>query len=133
MRVSDVMTPCPYRTTTDATVNEALEKMLLRNVRHLPVIEDGRLIGVFSERDARVSLAISINTNITECVGTVCARDPYICQADDDVSLVAREMAERRIDCALVADEQGNFVGIFTTTDACRLIHLILEEISGEE
>ena len=112
-------------------MDDAIEKMTLRNIRHLPVIENGRLIGLLSERDARLSKMVCEVTGNCPSAGSVCSTNPHIFQADDDVSMVAKEMAERKIDCALVADEAGNFVGIFTTTDACRLIHLILEEISS--
>jgi len=131
MKIADIMTPCPYRIGASTSLDEALEKMSLRNIRHLPVIEGSRLVGVLSERDARLSKLVCEVTGNCPTAGAVCSTDPHIFQAEDDVSIVAKEMAERKIDCALVADEAGNFVGIFTTTDACRLIHLILEEISS--
>ena len=133
MKIADIMTPCPYRINASTTLAEAVEKMTLRNIRHLPVIEDGRLVGVLSERDARLSMFVCEVTKNCPTAGIVCAKDPPIFDASDDVSLVAHEMAEKKIDCALIADEGGNLVGIFTTTDACRLIHLILEEISSDD
>jgi CBS domain-containing protein len=49
--VGDWMTQEPQTTTPDTTVEDALERMLSGGFRHLPVVDDGRLVGMVSIRD----------------------------------------------------------------------------------
>jgi len=133
MKISDVMTTCPYRVEADSSLEDALNMMQMRNIRHLPVVEQNELVGIISEAGINVALALSGSSREQRTVREVCTKDPYLTGADSDVAEVAREMAERKVDCALISDEQNNFVGLFTTTDCCRLIHLILEEMRSAE
>lgn len=127
--ISDVMTPCPYSIEASSTLSDALDFFATRDVRHLPVVDDGEVIGMLCKRDAQLSYELC--EKIGQCPAAV--RDiglskPYIISADVDVAEAAREMSNMRENCALVADDDGGFVGIFTTTDACRLLHLVIEE-----
>ncbi len=49
--VADCMTPSPITCGPDATLDEILEKMTQKRIRHLPVVEGGALIGVISIGD----------------------------------------------------------------------------------
>jgi CBS domain-containing protein len=57
LRVRDVMTPNPTTTTLDATVQEVMELLNAKHMRHLPVVVDGRVHGVLSMRDISAWLA----------------------------------------------------------------------------
>ena len=133
MKISQVMTPCPYHISGTAGMEAAIEMMAIRNIRHLPVVEDGDLIGVVSDRDLRLSKFVCETTKYCPLLRDLCQQEPLIVLADQDVSEVAKSMAEVKADVALVSDESGNFVGIFTTNDACRLIHIILEEAKTDK
>jgi CBS domain-containing protein len=45
------MTRGPQTVSPDVTVEEALQRMIEGNFRHLPVVQDGRLVGMLSMRD----------------------------------------------------------------------------------
>lgn len=130
MKISDVMTPCPYKIEAAATVTDAITKMELRNIRHLPVVEEGRMLGVITMREAELAVALGSGEQLVE---SVCSHKPLVVKAEEDLGAVTRKMAENKIECALVAGEDDSLQGIFTTTDACRLIHLILEEIDNRD
>jgi acetoin utilization protein AcuB len=132
MKIQDVMTSCPYKIEVDCSHKQALELMNLRGIRHLPVVDQGELVGVLSKRDLELSSVLFASSETGSGIRELCAKNPYIVASDQDLGQVAREMSERKIDCALVSDAEGNLVGIFTTTDACRLIHLILEEMKKD-
>jgi len=102
--------------------------MELHGIRHLPVVEDGSLVGVITERDARLTQVIESATGNGPPVGEICSIEPYVVFDDTEVAEVTRHMAQFKIDCALIADRDAGFVGIFTTVDACKLIYMILEE-----
>jgi len=49
--VTDWMTAAPVSLSPDATAAEALQQMLVAGFRHMPVVADGRLVGIVSIRD----------------------------------------------------------------------------------
>jgi acetoin utilization protein AcuB len=128
MKIKSVMTPCPYIIDYDSSFEKAQEKMKLYSIRHLPVIKGEDLVGVVSERDIDLASLISQSISIKSTVGDVCHSDPFIVDQDEDLSTVTMDMAERKLDFALVTNDEMKFVGIFTTTDACRVLHMLLEE-----
>lgn len=50
-RVSDIMTREILTTSGSETVNQCMETMTERRIRHLPVVEDGRVVGMISIGD----------------------------------------------------------------------------------
>lgn len=128
MRVNDIMTPCPYNIRAASSIKEALESMALWGVRHLPVVDEGLLIGILTERDAQLSQMVCDAAGHCPDVGTICSREPFLVLATDDVGQMAQQMYERRVDCAIIVDDEEAVVGIFTAADACRLINLVLKE-----
>lgn len=48
----EVMTDQMYTVTTEASVEQCLALMMLRHIRHLPIVENGNLLGIISMRDA---------------------------------------------------------------------------------
>lgn len=53
MSVSKIMTRDPVTIPSDAKVRDAIRTLEDLSVRHLPVVDDGRLVGVVSDRDLR--------------------------------------------------------------------------------
>jgi CBS domain-containing protein len=49
--VNDLMTPDPDYLEPDVSVDDAAEWMLAAGYRHLPVVEDGRILGILSIKD----------------------------------------------------------------------------------
>lgn len=128
MKVQDVMTPCPHYIDSRASLDDALKKMKLQQVRHLPVVDNGSLVGVLSERDVLLSQFVCKTTNYCPNAGEVCVGEVYTVRGETDIAEVALEMSERKQDCAIVCDQSDNVIGIFTTTDACRLVHLVMQD-----
>ena len=48
----DVMTDKMYTVTTNTSIEQCLGLMSLRHIRHLPIVEEGKLMGIISMRDA---------------------------------------------------------------------------------
>ena len=49
--LSQVMTPCPITADAGTTVADALRRMSVNGLRHLPILQNGHLVGVVSMRD----------------------------------------------------------------------------------
>lgn len=50
-KVSEIMSTNVFTTSSDQTVDECMERMSANGIRHLPVVEDNRVIGMISMRD----------------------------------------------------------------------------------
>lgn len=115
------MTPFPYFVRSDAKLSEARAMMLEHGIQHVPVVREGAVLGMISDRDVRVAALFESDTAAGHIeVHRVCKADPYIVDFGDRLDRVLAEMAEREEDCVLVL-HQGKLAGIMTTTDVCRL------------
>src|SRR4029450_5249918 len=56
LRVGDIMSVSPVTITPSTSVHEAQTLMQQRKIRHLPVLKDGRLVGIISDWDIRLVL-----------------------------------------------------------------------------
>ncbi len=128
--IKTVMTPFPFTVEASASLAEARNLMREHKIRHLPVSENHVPIGIISDRDVSVAFALGSHVMDTAdiTVGMVCTKSPYMVDLNATVADVANEMAERHIGSALVLKE-GKLAGIFTSTDACRFIGELLNDL----
>lgn len=124
-----MMTPFPFAVAVDATIAEARELMHAKGIRHLPVIEQGRLRGIVTDRDVKLALGPDFGNPPERelLVRDVLVEDAYTVDAHAPLDEVAAHMAERHIGSALVTRD-GRLCGVFTATDACRTLALVLRE-----
>ena len=122
-QIKNVMTPSPITTQGDTTVEAAQKLMIDNRIRHLPVVEGKRPIGILSDRD--ISLALLVNQGMSSAaslnVNEICTLHAFTVNANDTLDEVAFTMAQKQIGSALVVDD-GALVGIFTATDACEYL-----------
>jgi len=119
-KIKTVMTAFPYSIASGAPVTEAIAFMRKENIRHLPVTDDGDLIGVISDRDIKLVLgpdfAYPDPDKLT--VSEAMIRESYIVDLEDQLDTVLLHMAEHHIGSAVVT-RHGKLAGMFTTSDAC--------------
>ena len=66
MYVKNRMTSNPYTISPDATIAEALDLMRNNNIRRLPVVKNGKLVGIVTEKEMQEGLLQSYNLSIFE-------------------------------------------------------------------
>jgi len=123
--------------TTDVTTigrNDELtiadDIMKMKRLRHLPVVEEGRLVGILTQRDlfhAALSTAMNFGEKAqkeflkTVVVKEVMTDEVLSIDPNADVKEAARLMIEHKIGCLPVV-ESGKLVGLVTETDLLRVI-----------
>ncbi len=125
VHLKDVMSPVAITVDAKAPLADAQELMTRHGIRHLPVLDGETLAGVLSDRDLHAALSFKGASVSNTHAGQVCARDIYVTHPGSDLRMVAAEMAEKRYGSAVVT-EADKVVGIFTTTDACRVLGQLL-------
>lgn len=115
------MTPAPLTIGRGQTLAKAHEMMNARGIHHLPVLEHGDLVGVVSERDLYLLETIAGIDREVDRVEDAMSFDTYAVAPSVPLEAVARTMACERYECAVVM-ERGRVIGIFTSTDALRLL-----------
>ncbi|WHZ18711.1 MAG: hypothetical protein OJF55_000860 [Rhodanobacteraceae bacterium] len=128
--VEEFTTPDPVTVPETASIDEMLELMEKNGVRHLPVVRDGGVVGVVSDRDLRVALGLSAERRNQVMAGDIMAADPVSVLADTPLDEVAFNMSERKIGSVLVYAESGEYLGIFTVTDA---LNALIETMRASE
>ncbi|MQX35661.1 CBS domain-containing protein [Roseospira navarrensis] len=71
VRADEIMTPDPHTLPPDAMAMQALELMQTRKFRHLPVVEDGRVLAMVSMRDLHSAIHRQLSQDLHD-------RDTYI-------------------------------------------------------
>ena len=134
--VSELMTPDPVTIAHNQTVGKAIEIMARHDIRHLPVIKDGKLVGIISDRDLRqmggrpslmlpktdrddAYLELPVKEAMTLNVITI--------REHNTVQDVITLMVKNKISSLPVVDRDGTMVGIVSEQDVLKFCLSILE------
>jgi acetoin utilization protein AcuB len=128
--VKDSMTREVVALPPQSTAGEALALCRERRIRHLPVLEDDRLVGIVSDRDLRSATPALGDPARAEALGMiliheVMAREVVTTHPDDPIEEAANAMRERKIGCLPVVEDDA-LVGIVTSSDVMEaLVYLM--------
>ena len=125
--VQKYMTYQPQSIEADQSIEKAQSVMSAEKIRHLPVTEDGKLIGIISDRDIKMAEGLVDVDPKLLLVKDICHDHPYEVSPETKLHEVAMEMASRKLGSALVV-QNDKLVGIFTTVDACEALAEILQQ-----
>lgn len=120
-RIGQFMTPLPHTIEFDQPLARAHELMRKHHIRHLPVMQHGKLLGLVSIRDLHLIETLrDVDPNEVP-VEDAMAEEPYTVSPDEPLDAVAAIMADQKLGSAVVVDG-GQVQGIFTTVDALRAL-----------
>ena len=129
MRVRDIMTAKPITVEPQTPMLEARQRMAEERIRHLIVVEDGRVVGIVTDRDIRLNMpSPATSLSVWEVnyllgrltVADVMSRSVIVVDSNRPVAEAARIMAEHKIGALPVMDD-GGLTGIVTESDFVRL------------
>jgi acetoin utilization protein AcuB len=137
LRVGDIMSVSPVTITPSTSVHEAQTLMQQRKIRHLPVLQDGRLVGMISDRDIRLVLP-SPATSLTVweirhlldklTVGEVMTYFVMTTAPDCSVTEAVGRMLGHKVGVLPVVEDR-QVVGILTRTDILRAFRRLHAEL----
>ena len=115
-RVADIMSSKLVTLSAHHTFGQAVQLMTNSPFRHFLVIHaDGRLAGLFSDRDVLRALGRTPNWQAKNVSG-VMTHKVFTVTPETPLSVAASEMLSRRINCLPVVGNDGKVCGIITST-----------------
>jgi acetoin utilization protein AcuB len=134
-RVRDYMTSDPTTLGPDDPLLQAVLAIRSLSIRHIPIVKDGLLVGLITDRDlGRASPSILGRTSQEEYnlvfqqnnISRVMVKNPTTVAPDDLLGDAVTLLQENKWGCMPVA-EDGKLVGILTITDVLRYTLSTLE------
>jgi CBS domain-containing protein len=117
MQVFDVMTPGPRTCAPETTIAEAADLMWQADCGVLPVVREGKICGIATDRDLFIALATRNARAAELTVGSVACEPVVTCSARDDVHQALSAMKAHRVRRLPVLDDSGAVVGIVSMND----------------
>lgn len=128
--VREIMMGSPVTLKPEDTLDLANDVISLGRIRHIPVVDAGRLVGIVTERDLIGAAASQIfglkQKSKSALLKTVLIKDVMkkrvvTVMPDTPIKDVAHLMVEKKIGCVPVLSD-GTVVGLVTTTDILRYV-----------
>jgi CBS domain-containing protein len=130
LTVKDLMTRSVQTIDDGATVAQAAARMREEDVGWLPVLSDGRAVGVISDRDIVVRAVAGCRDPATTEVQEMASEEAVTCAPSDSVGQAAELMKNRCVRRLLVVDGDDRPVGVLSIGDLA--VHVPDSGLAGE-
>jgi len=120
--VQEAMTSNPTAITPETTVQEAAQLMKAEDVGALPIVEDGRLTCVITDRDLAIR-GVADGLDGASSVRELASKDVVTIDPQQSLEEAARLMAEHQIRRLPVVEEDGWLVGMLAQADVAAAGH----------
>ena len=122
--VKDEMSRRVVYVAEDDDLTQAFASMQALEIQHVPVVREGRVVGILSDRDVllhahkrRGEIEVP-HTKVRDAMIT----DVSVCSPTTSIGSAVDLMLDRKIHCLPVINKEGSLVGIITTTDLLKLL-----------
>ena len=119
MKVKDLMTQDPATLGPNATIGEAATLVKQEDCGSIPIVDDGRLVGIVTDRDIVVRAIAAGKEPKRTRISEIMSADPITVRPDDSVDEAEQAMRERQVR-RLPVVEDGRLVGIIVTAQLAR-------------
>jgi CBS domain-containing protein len=118
MKVKEVMTQPAVCCRPETNVGRAVELMWNRNVGMLPVVDnDGKLIGVVTDRDICIAMGTRNRLPGELTVGEIAIRRVFTCKPNNDIHEALNAMGSHQVRRLPVVNDQGTPQGLLSMDD----------------
>ena len=126
MMVSEIMTTEVKTASMDDTLGEIRKIFESNHIHHIPIVQDGRLVGIVSDRDVLKALSPHVDTvradnralnTLKKKAHQIMTRRVITISPEDTVEEASVIMLEKKFSCLPVLERTGAIVGIVTKTD----------------
>ena len=140
LHVKDWMTRRVITVDPRTSLPDAHKLMRTNNIRRLPVVERGRLVGIVTRSDIREASPSEATTlSIWEMhyqlsklsVGVIMSKDPYTVTPDTTIKDAAKLMYTHKFGGLPVVNDAGELQGIMTESDIFRILIAWFDEQEG--
>jgi len=131
MLVKEWMSEDPIILDENASIMKAVQIMKEHNIHRIPVVRQGKLVGIVTDRDIREatpSKATALDVHelyylLSEIkIKDIMTPDPITIHPDETVEFAAVIMLENRISGLPVVNDEGHVVGVITQTDIFKVL-----------
>jgi acetoin utilization protein AcuB len=123
MKAQEVMTKNTVTINYKQSALEAVKLMLGRKIRHLPVLKNGKVIGILSVNQLQ---SLSAQFHQTR-VGDICDKFVVYANPESDVAELSHAFTDVKVEAIPVLDIKGHLMGIITQFDFVKLIPELLQ------
>ena len=137
MTADEIMTENPVTVSENASLAEALEILSEMEIRHLPVVRKGEVVGMLSDRDLRalglsttadVQRMDAIRSSLTARVTTLMTGDVVTVDRDTTLPDIVDLMISEKIGAIPVVDpDSDTLVGIISYIDVLKALRDLVE------
>jgi acetoin utilization protein AcuB len=136
MVVEDVMTRDVVTLTPEHTLRDAIDLLRSKRIRHLPIVEAQKLVGIVTDRDVKRATPSVIagvdrdeydNSLLTIKVSQLMTREPITVPRQSALKAAVEIFINRKVGALPVVDE-GHLVGILTEIDILRVAYDLLPD-----
>ena len=120
--VQEAMTSNPAAITPETTAQEAARLMKTEDVGSLPIVEDGRLVAVITDRDLAVRV-LAEGQGADTPVADTASKDVVTVDPQQSLEEAARLMAQHQVRRLPVVEEDGRLVGVLAQADLAQAGH----------
>ncbi|MBK7890646.1 MAG: CBS domain-containing protein [Bdellovibrionales bacterium] len=118
MPVEEFTSPNPITASESSSIEELRQIMDANGIRHIPIVNHEKVVGIISDRDLRVVAGLRLADKKMITASDLMVRDPLTVSSEMPLDEVAFEMSTRKVGSVIVNDENDELLGIFTVTDA---------------
>lgn len=136
MKLREVMTPNVEYVTPTQSLRHAAQLMREFDVGPVPVCEEGRVVGIVTDRDIAIRAVAEGRDPEATPVAEVMSRNVAFCHPDDDVETATDLMASRQLRRLLILDSDRRLSGIVSLGDLAvrkhdpKLVGKVMEDVS---
>lgn len=104
----------------ETSVVEIYQMMQKNRIHHIPVVDNGKAIGIISDRDVKF---VSYSDGVTQMTAAdIMTPAPYSVSENTQLEEVILTMANKEFNSVLLHNNDGKITGIFTSKDALKIL-----------